>query len=247
MLNIHLKSDIINCDIGGDTMFFFFSNNPYIAIIGDIKQSKKISNRSEVQKKLKQVLADINNEYKLDISSKFILTLGDEFQGLLGNGKNTMNILSEIERKMYPVRMRFGIGIGKITTNVNKEMALGADGPGYYKARDAIEFLKDNEKKKQAIQTDIRIEVESDNQATTTMLNTIFALMTAIKESWSDRQREIIYDMLVHQDSQINVAKRLKIQQPAVQKSFSIGRYYVYKNALDTIDKALDEIRRDDV
>ncbi|MFA9397627.1 MAG: SatD family protein [Clostridiaceae bacterium] len=228
-------------------MFFFFINNPYIAIIGDMKQSHKMDNRSEVQNKLKQVLEEINNKYECDISSKFIITLGDEFQGLLGNGVNTMNIISEIERKMYPVMIRFGIGIGKITTDINKEMALGADGPGYYKARNAIEYLKDNEKKKQAIAADIRFEVESDNQATTIMLNTILALMTAIKESWSDRQREIIWDMLEHQDSQIDVAKRLKIQQPAVQKSFSIGKYYAYKDALNTIGKALEEIRRDDV
>lgn len=226
-------------------MFFFFLNDPYVAIVGDIKKSKKIDNRSEVQNKLKQVLEEINNKYKSDVSAKFIITLGDEFQGLLGNGINTINIISEIERKMYPVRMRFGIGIGKITTDVNKEMALGADGPGYYKARNAIEYLKDNENKKQAIAADVRFEVESDNQATTIMLNTILELMTAIKESWSDRQREIIWNMLEYQDSQIEVAKRLKIQQPAVQKSFSKGKYYAYKDALDTIGKALEEIRRE--
>lgn len=226
-------------------MFFFFLNDPYVAIVGDIKKSKKIDNRSEVQNKLKQVLEEINNKYKSDVSAKFIITLGDEFQGLLGNGINTINIISEIERKMYPVRMRFGIGIGKITTDVNKEMALGADGPGYYKARNAIEYLKDNENKKQAIAADVRFEVESDNQATTIMLNTILELMTAIKESWSDRQREIIWNMLEYQDSQIDVAKRLKIQQPAVQKSFSKGKYYAYKDALDTIGKALEEIRRE--
>lgn len=40
---------------------------------------------------------------------------------------------------LYPVELRFGIGIGEITTEINTEMALGADGPGYYKAREAIE------------------------------------------------------------------------------------------------------------
>src|SRR5665647_597106 len=226
-------------------MLFFFIKYSYVVLVADINKSKKIDNRSEFPYKLKQVLEEINNKYKGDVSARFIITLGDEFQGLLGNGINTINIISEIERKMYPVRMRFGIGIGKITTDVNKEMALGADGPGYYKARNAIEYLKDNENKKQAIAADVRFEVESDNQATTIMLNTILELMTAIKDSWSDRQREIIWDMLEHQDSQIDVAKRLKIQQPAVQKSFSKGKYYAYKDALDTIGKALEEIRRD--
>ena len=131
-----------------------------------MKQSQKMDNRSEAQNKLKQVLEEINDKYIGDISSKFMITLGDEFQGLLRNGVNKMNIVSEIERKMYPVKVRLGIGIGKITTEINKEMALGADDPGYYKARNAIEYLKNNEWKKQAIAANVRIEAESSNQAT---------------------------------------------------------------------------------
>ncbi|MGO5053452.1 SatD family protein [Lachnospiraceae bacterium LCP25S3_G4] len=228
-------------------MFFSFSNNPYVAIIGDMKASKGIENRREVQKKLKQALEEINKKYEQDISSKFIITLGDEFQGLLCNGANAMLIISEIERKIYPIRMRFGIGVGSITTDINKEMSIGADGPGYYKARNAIEYLKDNEKRKQISVSDIRVEVEGENQATTIMMNSILTLMTVIKDSWSIRQRQIIWDMLEHQDSQIEVARRWNIQQPAVQKSLSKGNYYAYKDALDTIGKALEEISREDV
>lgn len=32
--------------------------------------------------------------------------------------------------------MRFGIGIGSISTKINSEISIGADGPGYYKARE---------------------------------------------------------------------------------------------------------------
>ncbi|WP_313343111.1 SatD family protein [Sedimentibacter sp.] len=228
-------------------MFFSFKNDSYIAVIGDIRQSKRIENRSEVQKKLKQVLEEINLKYDKEIASNFIITLGDEFQGLLCSGTNTMSIITEIEIKMYPVKIRFGVGAGAITTDVNKEMSIGADGPGYYKARDAIEFLKENERKKQTNAADVRFETEGDNQAITIMINTILALLTVIKDSWSDRQREIIWDMLQHQDSQVDVAKRFKIKQPAVQKNLSKGKYYVYRDAMDTIGKALAEIRGNNV
>lgn len=224
-----------------------FLYNPYIAIIGDIKESKKINNRNEVQKKLNKILKNVNEKYKGDISSKFIITLGDEFQGLLCNGANTMHILSEIERQMYPNRIRFGVGIGKITTDINKDISIGADGPGYYNARTAIEYLKDDEKRKQTNAADIRLEIAGSQQTSTIMINTILSLMTAIKESWSDRQREIIWDLLEHQDSQIDAAKRLSIKQPSVQKSLSKGKYYAYKNAMDTIEKVLEKIRREDV
>lgn len=228
-------------------MFFSFENDIYIAVIGDIKESKKITNRSEVQKKLKQILEKINDKYTDDISSKFMITLGDEFQGLLCNGKNIMNIIFEIERKMYPVKIRFGVGAGTITTAVNKEMSIGADGPGYYNARNAIEIIKENEKKKQTNAADIRFEAEGSNQATTIMINTILSLLTVIKNSWSDRQREIIWDMLQYQDNQVDAANRFKIKQPAIQKSLAKGKYYAYKDALDTIESALSEIRREDV
>lgn len=232
----------MNCNQGGDFMFFALPKNSHVAIIGDMKQSQKMKNRNEVQIKLKNILETINIMYQEDLAAKFIITLGDEFQGLLKQGANTMKILSQIERMMYPVQLRFGIGIGRITTEINPEMALGADGPGYYKARAAIEYLKDNEKKKQSVPTDTRFEVECENQENIRMLNTIVSLMTVIKEGWSDRQREIIWDIMEHQDSQSNVANRLNIKQPAVQKSLALGNYYAYKDAMDFIGKALEEI-----
>lgn len=228
-------------------MFFSFFCNPYIAIIGDIKGSRNIEDRNYVQKKLRKTLDEINLKYDSEISSKFMITLGDEFQGLLSNGANTMRMITEIEQKMHPVKIRFGVGIGEITTDIIHDMAIGADGPGYYKARAAIEYIKENEKRKQISASDIRLEADGDNQGTTLMLNTILLLLTIIKSEWSDRQREVIWDMLKNQDSQVNVAKRLNIKQPTVQKILATGKYYVYKDALDTIDKALEEIRREDV
>ncbi|MGB4438298.1 MAG: SatD family protein, partial [Sedimentibacter sp.] len=56
---------------------------PYIAIIGDIVNSKKIDNRNDVQIKLKSLLKRIDEKYTDDIASDFMITLGDEFQGLL--------------------------------------------------------------------------------------------------------------------------------------------------------------------
>lgn len=224
-------------------MFFFFDDNPYVAIIGDIIHSKEIEDRRTVQKQLKELLDEVNIEFSKDITSKFTITLGDEFQGLLSNGMNVMRIIQLIEQRMYPIRIRFGIGIGSITTDIDANMAIGADGPGYYKARDAIEYLKKQEKKRMISSSDVRFEVDSDNQGTTILLNTIADLMFTIKSSWSKRQRQVIWDLLIHQDSQKEVANRLKIAQPTVNKILTAGNYYVYKQALDTIGMAMEEIK----
>ena len=69
--------------------------------------------------------------------------------------------------------------------------------------------------------------------------------MTGIKEFWTDRQREIIWDMLEHQDSQTDVARRLGIKQPTVQKSLSKGKYYTYKEGLDIINREFDKLLKE--
>lgn len=53
-----------------------------------------------------------------------------------------MDIILCIKKEIYPHEIRFGIGIGAITTQINHEFALGADGPSYHKARNCIETLK---------------------------------------------------------------------------------------------------------
>lgn len=228
-------------------MLFSCSTKTYIAIIGDLKNSKGIQKRWQIQEELKRVLDSINEKYSSHIESKFIITLGDEFQGLLCNGGSVIPIILEIERKMYPIKIRFGIGIGEITTKINPDMAIGADGPAYYAGRMAINHLKENEKKKQVGPSDIRVEIHSKKQEISMMINTILSLLTTIKSTWSNRQREIIWNILEHNDSQKNVGERLNIKQPTVQTALSSGKYYSYKEGLDTLNKILKEIGEEDV
>lgn len=236
--------------------FFFFKSQPYVAVIGDLKASKQMDDRGQVQSRLAQVLAGINKRHRDEIAADFVITLGDEFQGLLHDGARVMHILTEIEQEMHPVKIRFGLGVGEMRTDIKREMAIGADGPAFYKAREAIDFLKENEKRKQRIDTDIRIAVDAQNkepaendsqQTAVDLLNSLLSLMTTVKHTWSDRQREIIWDTLKHQDNQRKAAKRLGITQPTVQKALAGGNYYAYKEAMDTIEKALKEVRKKDV
>ncbi|HHU70733.1 MAG TPA: hypothetical protein GXZ21_01710 [Clostridiales bacterium] len=224
-------------------MSFSFSYKPYVAIIGDIKSSKKIMDRNGVQEKLKNILEIINNNYRQDISAKFMITLGDEFQGLLWNGNSIIKIIEEIQRTMYPDEIRFGIGVGAITTDINPDMAIGADGPSYYKARNAIEFLKINDGKSKTPNSDIRIEIDEGDNSTSEMLNAIFMLLTMIQNNWTDRQREIIWDTMKYQDGQEKSAQRLGVAQSTVQRGLTNGQYYAYKEAINTIDRVLRGVR----
>ncbi len=160
----------------------------------------------------------------------------------MSNGKYALKIIQEIRMQLCPTEVRFGIGVGKITTEINTDMALGADGPGYYNARDAIEILKKNEKKNKAVLSDIRLAMEGENAKQTVLVNTIFELMKSMEQTWTGRQKEVIWDMLKNQDNQNNVANRLGISQSSVQKSLAKGHYYVYENAMKNVAGILGEI-----
>ena len=131
----------------------------YYAIIGDIKRSKKIENRCEIQEKLKKILDNVNSIYNNDISAKFLITLGDEFQGLLEITAPILEIIKYIQREIYPIKLRFGVGIGNVSTLINHEAAIGADGPAFYAASEMIEFLREQEKKLKKQAADIQISV----------------------------------------------------------------------------------------
>lgn len=228
-------------------MFFFFNEHPHIALIGDIKKSRGLEDRRHVQEKLRKTLDKINKKHPRDISAKFMITLGDEFQGLLSNGNNVMNIIEEIQMEMYPVEIRFGVGVGAITTDINPEMAIGADGPGFYKARQAMNYLKQNENKNKKQIADIRIEVDGENEVTTTLLNTILQLLAVLKNNWTERQQQIIWDTLKYQESQAKIAERLEVSQSSVQRGLTSGNYYAYIDAINTISEVLKEIGKKDV
>lgn len=217
----------------------------FAAVIGDIKDSRLLENRKEVQVHLQEILDRLNEKYKDHIVSKFLITLGDEFQGLLCGGEHILDMVNEIRMEMYPVRLRFGIGFGQITTDIKSEMALGADGPGYYRAREAVELLKEREKKNRPVLAELCLRLDEKDQEKEVLLNTVFDLMYVVESGWTERQRETIWDMLLYGDGQQNTARRLSISQPTVQKALAAGSYYTYENALKNAAKILGDIQND--
>ena len=217
----------------------------FVAVIGDMKDSRHLENRKEVQVRLQGILDRLNEKYKDEIVSRFLITLGDEFQGLLSSGKYILDMVNEIRMEMYPVRLRFGIGFGQITTDIRTEMALGADGPGYYRAREAVELLKEREKKNRSVLSELCLKMDETHRDKEILLNTVFDLMYVVESGWTDRQREVIWDMLLHGDGQQNTAGRLGITQSTVQKTLAAGNYYTYESALKNVSEILGDIQDD--
>lgn len=223
-------------------MFFFFFSKPYVSIVGEVLPSKEMEERKKQQKKLHSVLEKINQDHDEDISAKFIPTIENEFQGLVCKGGNLMKLLLEIKNELYPYKVRFGIGIGEIESDFQSENAITISGPGYEKARESLKILQNRDTKKQKTFTDIHLEIVGEQNERVHLMNTIFSLLTTLESSWSNRQREIIYNMLKYQDTQSTAAKRFGVTQSTIQKTLTAGKYYAYEEALSTLERIFSEI-----
>jgi hypothetical protein len=222
-------------------MIFNFDYHPYIAIIADIKNSKRVNNRNDLQNKLKNVIEGINSKYKNDLASLFTITLGDEFQGLLKNGKPLVYIIDQFEREMYPIKIRFGVGIGEITTDIDYKMSLGADGPAYYNARSMIEEIKFSEKKHKELKINTKLSVQENPEASE-FFNSFFSLLTIAKEKWTPRRVEIITTYITCNGTQEDAAKLLGINQSNIQKALASSNFYTYYKVLEYLSKQLSSI-----
>lgn len=215
----------------------------YIAIIGDIISSKKLEDREEVQEKLNIILDEINNKYDNYIESKFLITLGDEFQGLLLNPVKLFEIIDTIKFKMYPVKIRFGIGIGSINTKINRSMALGADGPCYHYARDVIEELKMLNKKnsKANYSTDIKLSAHF-NTNIESLINANLSMLYYIEDRWTIKQRELVQKKLFHDKTQRELADELNVNQSSIQRGLKGAGYYDYIYVKNTVEEVLNKV-----
>lgn len=207
----------------------------YIAIIGDINDSRLIENRENIQNKLLKTLDQINEKYKDHLASNFSISMGDSFQGLLKLQAPFIEILSNIEYAMMPVEIRFGIGIGELSTNLDPSNSQLNDGPVYHRARKTIERIEEMEKQYATRKTNILLLSADEETSVDRLINAVFSLNTAIKSKWTDRQKEIIKTYLGNNENQYETANALDVGQSSISKALKSTHFYTYKSALSDV------------
>jgi hypothetical protein len=147
-------------------------------IISDIIGSRKLNDheRHEWQLFLKSSIVQINEKFSDFIEAPFMITKGDEFQGVLKRIGSVHSIVMEFERLVFPLTMRFGVGHGVIQ-KMGSKIPIEMDGAAFHRAQAALNKAK---KKKKVI------IIETENEYFNLQVNTIYQLIYAIKERWSD-------------------------------------------------------------
>lgn len=114
----------------------------YCAVIFDLKHSRMLANRSQVQRILIESIRAYNQEFNASLAAPFLIIVGDEWQGLLHSQEDYRAtrdfFLAKLELPFY-----VGVGIGDCTV-MNQELTVNQmDGPAFYKARHALKIAKE--------------------------------------------------------------------------------------------------------
>ena len=158
----------------------------YTVVMGDLMGSRGLDakGRHQAQLFLKSTLVQINENCKGATEAPFMISKGDEFQGVLKEPVNAMEIIYELERLLFPLGFRFGMGIG-IIHKMGGKLPIEMDGPAFHRASASLITAK-KKKKIILIQTG---HVLLDN-----LLNQSFTLIQAIKYRWNNNHYSYYWD-----------------------------------------------------
>ena len=211
----------------------------YIAIIGDIIESKQVNNRAELQEAIQSAFDQVDSKYPNMIQSKFTLTLGDEFQALLKPSKEIFKLLEELDY-LIPVPFRYGLGYGTLSTDFDTEVSIGADGPAYWYAREAIETIHD-----QNWSGKTNGYIITKDEVFDQTLNNLILLSDTLKDGWTTLQKETFYallkeDIYSNDFSQKDFADSLGITASSLSKRLNNGNIKIYLHTRNTMGSVLE-------
>ena len=219
----------------------------YIALIGDIIESKKIQDRAQVQQHLLQLMKELNQQYQNYLVSPFTVTTGDEFQALFSPNSYIFQIIDQLSVAFSPYEIRFGIGVGEMVTEINKEQSIGSDGPAYWLAREAINHIHD--KNDYGIN---HISVFLANEEVSWTVNAMLAACSFIQSKWTEVQYDVLKQLLAENIydetfSHKEMARSLGITPSAFNKRIKASGLKIYlRNKRVAMNQILKEIAKEE-
>lgn len=205
----------------------------YIVVIGDIEHSRKLpqDERRQVQKNLESVFQKLNKD-SVHIISPYTITLGDEFQTVYDSSpEEIFKHIWTIMANIHPVYVRIAIGVGEITTEINRKNALGMDGPAFHKAREQLERMK--EKK-------LLLSVSTEDARFDKLVNNTFHILGANIRSWKKNRFVILQKMYAGKEVK-QIAEEIGLSEVAVYKNINAGTLEPIRELTDTISETIDE------
>ena len=203
----------------------------YCVITADVNESKRLPERKELQQRILQSIAEVNVLFKEHLAAEFMITLGDEWQGVLKSLGPSYRVASYFLEKLYPIAVAFGIGEGTIATELSPR-PTEMDGEVFHRSRNALN---------QAKRSGQIIVISTSNPQNDLLLNTTLRLLQTVRETWTKRQFEKVMLYKQHRKEEV-VASILEVSQADINQALSSTRGRVYLDCEDTLNEFLNAI-----
>ncbi len=208
-------------------------------IMADVIESRK-KHAGRLMSEFKDVVETVNAKYSDQFLSPLTITLGDEFQGIVGSleiAAETVINLEEIRvQKGYTFRLRYVIYWGEIATEINQSRAYEMLGEGLTKAREMLA----RHKKNNAERVFIKLAYKYDNKKTQQALHDAFTLYFAIVEDWKEERDYQLISAFWELEDYKKVAERLGKDISLMwrrEKSLKINEYIATKRIIHFVCK----------
>ncbi len=204
------------------------------AVIGDVVASRALrqQTRRELQSAMERLMFSLNERFERNVLSRFTITLGDEFQGLLAQPEALPKIIWIIEEALPGVEVRLGVGFGELATPLKSQVAIGMDGPVFHAARQAVADAKANQRLGGVF---LGFGSWQDR-----VLNGFARMLWTTRDEWTPRQREVSSRLRdgVHPTA---LANELGVTPSAVYNRMRTANWSVYEAAADGWNAILEQ------
>lgn len=213
---------------------------PYLAVIGDIIDSKKIKNRAEIQSDLQSAFQKLDKAHSSLIVSRFTLTIGDEFQALLKPAREIWQLL-DLLAMQSSAPFRLGLGYGEIRTRIDPQQSLGADGEAFWRAREAIQTVHVQNWNGRS-----HVLFKGEHAKQDSVINSLILSAETLKSQWTRSQvdlfRALLKEGIYQADfNQKSIAAKLKLSESALSKRLTASNIKVYFQLRETLGQLLED------
>ena len=211
----------------------------YSVIVGDLidSKTKDVAARAVIFRAAKDTFDRINANYGDGILAEFGLVRGDAFEGVLLARRMAPRIIQEIIKGFYEAdgtRLRICMVTSELTTVSTDRNE--ADGPAFHQALAAIEEMK---KSGSRHWLQVSMHTQSAGQP---LLEGLLSALTALTETWTDRQRQIVWAMEALSGQRRLVAEQLGINVSSVYKQLKAARYPAYRQAWQSMERYFEDL-----
>ena len=202
----------------------------YFAIIGDIVNSRKLTDRANIQKKFKFAVDKVKEEYRTSTVSPATVTIGDEFQAVLRSSSELFDLLYEMDHSLNAVPLRYGFGIGAIDTEINYLAAIGMDGPAFHHAREAVEIARKSKR---------RYAIRCSDKLAEDRLNILFNWIDITMKRWTVDKHAILY-YYKQGYKQTEIAEMVRMSQSAVSQHINTPSFQLIIRTQEQIQREIN-------